>query len=83
MINQIFQKYNNLDIKIKKILKIGLLFSFMLSIISTVFLFTYLFLINLQLIFNIGLFLFKFSLILISEFLICSIIVDSISKDFI
>lgn len=82
MINKIFKLFSNLDKLIYKIMKTGLRFCTVLCTISIFILLFY----NLQLqspfVFNIGLIIFKLSIIFGVEFIICGIVADKIKADF-
>lgn len=84
MIKQIFNKLldtlKNLDKKTLKILKYGLNFCFGIIIISAVILFTYLFFIHSNFVFQIGLLTFQLGICFIAEFFASAITVDAISK---
>ena len=84
MIKQIFNKLldtlKNLDKKILKILNYGLKFCFGIIIISALILFTYLFFVHSDFLFQIGLLTFQIGLCFIAEFFASAITVDAISK---
>ena len=72
--------FNNLDKTDLKIMKNGLKFCFMISIISTVLLIVYLSVHNLFL-YELGIAIFKFSLYIAIEFIVCGIVVDTVKKE--
>ena len=84
MINKIYQKiklsFQNLDKKILKILKNGLKFSFLISIVSIAILLTYLFFIHSALIYQIGLLTFEISLYFAIDFVVSALTIDTIAK---
>ena len=84
MIKQIFNKLlntlNNLDKKILKILNYGLKFCFGILILSAIILFTYLFFIHSDFVFQIGLLTFQIGICFVAEFFASAITVDTISK---
>ena len=79
--NKFIEKLNNLDLKIKKILHIGIFSSFVLCIVSTILLFTYQSFYKLPLLYYSGLSLLKSSLMFISFFIMCAIGFDTIKKE--
>lgn len=81
MIKKIVNSYKNLENKTNKIMKNGLKFCFALCIISVSILLTYEVFIASPLIYYIGIFLFRLSIIWGIEFVICALVVDSIKKD--
>lgn len=80
IINTLINKFKNLDYKTKKIMHIGLIFSFILCLISTFSLFTYATFYSIPMLFYIGISLFKTSLMFACSFLICAISFDIIKK---
>lgn len=70
---------NNLDKLDLKIMKIGLLFCFLLSCISVIILSSYLFVHNIFL-FELGFSILKLSLYFSVDFVVCGIVVDNIKK---
>ena len=84
MIKQIFNKLlntlKNLDKKILKILNYGLKFCFGILILSAIILFTYLFFIHSDFVFQIGLLTFQIGICFVAEFFASAITVDTISK---
>lgn len=80
-INFIFNKIKNLDIKIYKIMKKGLLFSFFISIISLIMLVTYQLFYTVPDLFYIGISLFETSLFFAIMFFICALAFDTIEKE--
>ncbi len=79
---KIFSGFKNLDNDTYKIMKYGLLFSFILTIISTSILLTYIILGN-NFLFNLGITLIKLSFTFAVDFVICGIVVDSLRKQII
>ena len=84
MIKQIFNKLldtlKNLDKKTLKILNYGLKFCFCILILSAIILFTYLFFVHSDFVFQIGLLTFQLGVCFIAEFFASAITVDAISK---
>lgn len=84
MIIEIYRKLSNtlknLDKKIIKILNYGLKFCFGILIISAVILFTYLFFLHSDFVFQIGLLIFQIGICFIAEFFASAITVDAICK---
>lgn len=84
MIKQMLEKLKNtlknFDIKILKILKYGLRFCLLISILSVLILATYLFFIHNDFIYQIGLLVFQLSLCFAAEFIASAITVDTIQK---
>ena len=83
MINKILKMINNLDKLTYKIMKTGLKFCVFLCTISIFVLLFYDFQLQSPLIFNIGLIIFKLSIIFGVEFIICGIVADKIKADLI
>lgn len=83
MLKKIFDNFKNLDKLTFKIMNNGLKFCFVLCIMSVFILFTYHFAFASPLVYYIGLNLFKLSLILGIEFIICGFVVDGIKKQLI
>ena len=80
IINKLLDTLKNLDKKILKILNYGLKFCFGIIIISALILFTYLFFIHNDFLFQIGLLTFQIGLCFIAEFFASAITIDTISK---
>lgn len=80
-INKIIYKYKNLQNSIKKIMNIGLIFCFILCIMSTIILFTYLFF-SKPILFNVGISLFRSTLMFISMFFMCALGFDTVLNNF-
>lgn len=80
MFRQFIDNFKRIDSKISKIMKYGLTFCFILSIFSCLLLITYLHFSADLLLFDIGINLFKFSLTLAVEFIICGYAVDIILR---
>ena len=77
--NKIKSILANLDTIALKIMKVGLVFCFLTSILS--FFILYIFLLNHSIfLFNLGLSIFKLSTYLSVEFIICGIIADKIKE---
>ncbi len=83
MYKNILENFNRLDKTTFKIMKNGLFFCLIVCIISTTILFTYSFIFSIPFIYYIGISLFKLSLILGIEFIICGFVVDGIKKQLI
>ena len=81
IINKFISTLKNLDIKIKKIMNKGLVFSFFLCIISVIVLFTYQFLYKSPDLYYIGISLFKSSLMFGCVFIMCAIGFDTIKNE--
>ena len=80
IINKLLDTLKNLDKKILKILNYGLKFCFGIIIISALILFTYLFFVHSDFVFQIGLLTFQIGICFIAEFFASAITVDAISK---
>ena len=83
MINKIIEIFKNLDSKTIKIIKNGLKFCTIICTIAIAILLVYIFTNTSPIIYEIGIILFKTSLLFSVEFLICGIVVDSIKKQLI
>lgn len=83
MFTKIYNIYRNFEKITIKILNIGLKFCFVLCLFSVMFLLTYILFIQAPILFYIGISIFKFSLILVTEFIVCSFVVDGIKKQLI
>lgn len=79
MIKPIINKFNNMEEKVKKILKYGIYFSMFVCVISTILLITYHINLNIDL-YYIGLAVLKLGLFFIVEFIICAFAIDTIKK---
>lgn len=79
MLKIIINKFNSMEGKTKNILKYGMLFSLFVCIISLLILLTYHFFTNPDL-YYIGLSVFKLSLFLVVEFVVCALAVDTIRQ---
>lgn len=75
--------FKNLEKLTLKIMKIGVICSFAITIIATIILITYLYFIHNPLIYTLGFLLFELSLHFIAYFIICGIAVDTIKKQII
>ncbi len=73
--------FNDIDDKIKKIIKIGLYFSSLLAIISSIILFTYLTYIKTLTVYYLGLSILKLGVILATAFIIAGLGTDRIKKE--
>lgn len=80
MINFIINKFKNLDLKVKNIMKYGFIFSLLICLFATLILFTYHQLYTIPIIFTIGTILFKTSLMFFVDFIICGVAFDTIKK---
>jgi len=79
VISKILEQFNNIDVDVKKIMISGFKFSFIVTIISGIILFTY----NLSFIpilYHCGTKLFKISLMFFTDFLIIGFGFDKIKK---
>lgn len=83
MINFIVNKFKNLDLKVKNIMKYGFNFSLLFCLFSVLILYTYHAFYTLPLVFTIGTILFKTSLMFFVDFIICGIAFDTIKKQII
>lgn len=77
--NMIFNMFNNMDSKIKKILKYGFRFSFLVSVFAVVLL---LFdnVLNYPDLYYISILVFRLGLFFLVEFIVCAIAVDTIKR---
>ena len=80
MVKFIKEKIDNLEDLIKKIMKYGFYFSFFISLLSCLILFTYEMFYAMPVLYYIGLSLFKTSLTFAISFFICGLAVDTIKK---
>ena len=80
MIKNLINSFKGFDKVTHKILKYGLEFCFALGMISVIILLTYNLIFATPSLYYIGISLFKLSLVLGIEFIICSIVVDGIKK---
>lgn len=80
MISKIIGYFKNLDKLTYKIMKIGLSFCLILAILSALILFTYSAALLSPHIYYIGLSLFKLSCTFGVDFIVCGLVMDSISK---
>ena len=81
MKNKIIEIFKNLDSKTIKIIKNGLKFCTVICAIALAILLMYTFTNTSPIIYEIGIILFKTSLLFSVEFLICGIVVDSLKKE--
>ena len=78
IIEKIHDLFKNVNKKILKIMKCGLQFSFMICIIATAILCTYLLFYHDTFLYSLGLTSFRLGIILGIEFIICGLSVDAI-----
>ena len=78
--NKILETFNSIDKKALKIMKCGLIFCFIICIISILILFTYEVLNSSPLLYYIGLSMFRLSTIFGIEFIVCALVVDYLKK---
>lgn len=78
MIKTIINSFKNLDKKIKNIMNYGLIFAFIISILSTIILSIYILFNSTSILYYTGIYTFKFSLIIATEFIICGYAIDRI-----
>ena len=83
MLKNIINKAKKFESLTKKIIKYGFIFSFILSITSSIILFTYINFYSTPELYYIGLSLFKTSLTFAVEFIICGFAIDTIKKQLI
>lgn len=82
LFKNLFTSFNNIDEKIKKMIKIGLYFSASLSIISSLILFTYLTYIKTLTVYYLGLSILKLAIILATAFIVAGLGTDRIKNEF-
>ena len=80
MFKKLFDSFNKLDKQTFKIMNNGLKFCFVICILSTFILFTYICDFASPFLYYLGINLFKLSLIFGIEFVICGFVVDGIKK---
>lgn len=80
LFKNLFTSFNNIDVKIKKTIKIGLIISTLLSILSSFVLFTYLAFFKTLVVYYVGLFILKLSIILAVSFIIAGLSTDKIKN---
>ena len=80
LIDKLKNMFNEIDKKNKKIMKNGLKFCFLILIISIIILITYLFLIKSIFVYQIGILVFQLSLYFAIDFIVASLVVDTIQK---
>ena len=80
MIKKIIDIFKNLDKTTCSIMKSGIKFCFIITIISCIILFTYIQISRNPIYYYFGLSLFKLSINLIIDFIICGIVVENIKK---
>jgi len=83
MIKKIIDIYKNIEKSAYTIMKNGLIFCFLLSLLSIFILLTYKLFIASFYLYYIGLSLFRLSIIFGIEFVICALVVDSLKKQLI
>ena len=83
IIKAFFEKIKNLDNKIKKIIHVGFIFSFLLNLIAVSLLFTYEVFYSIPDLFYAGISLFRTSLMFACSFIISGISFDTILKEII
>lgn len=77
--NMIFNVFNNMDSKIKKILKYGFRFSFLVSAFAVILLF-FDNVLNYPDLYYISILVFRLGLFFLVEFIVCAIAVDTIKR---
>ncbi len=82
-INTLLNKIKNLDLKVVKLMNIGMFISFLIALISIATLITYEVFYSLPSLFYIGISLFKSALTFGIMFFICAIAFDTIKKEII
>lgn len=80
MFTKVYNIYKNFEDITHKILKRGLLLCFAICVFSLISLLTYIRWSKFSFLFYLGIYTFKFSLILAVEFIVCSFVVDGIKK---
>ena len=80
IVEKIRDWFKNVNKRILKIMKCGLQFSFIICIIATAILCTYLFFYHDTFLYSLGLTSFKLGIIIGIEFLICGLSVDAIKS---
>jgi hypothetical protein len=83
MFNNIISIFNELDIKIKKIMKYGFIFSISFCLLATIILLTYEMVYASPDLYYIGLKMVQTGLFFIVEFVVCGIAMDKIKKQLI
>ena len=87
MLNSFFitlkETFKNLEEKNFKIMKVGLIISFILILLGIAILLTYLFFIHTFFVYQLGLLIFELALSFAADFIISGIAVDSIKKQII
>ena len=79
--DRIMTMLNSLDKNIKKIMKYGLLFCFMLAIISCIVLVIYKLFYDSPTLYKLGIYIFRNSILFSSMFFACGIAFDKIKKE--
>lgn len=80
MLKSFIKSYKNLEKNTYKLMKKGLVFCFFISLISTAILAYYILFNNSPFLFEIGIAIFRLSLVFSLEFVVCGIVVDNIKK---
>ena len=80
LLNKIQDFFNKFDNRVKKIMKQGMLISFIICILATISLLTYETIYPLPMLFTVGFSIFRTGLMFIVAFLICGIGFDTITK---
>lgn len=80
IIEKIRSLFKNVNKKILKIMKYGLQFSFLICIIATIILCTYLLFYHNSFLYSLGLTSFRLGIILGTEFIVCGLSVDAIKN---
>lgn len=80
MIIKIIDIFKNINKEILKIMKYGLRFSFLICIIATTILFTYLLFYHDSFLYTLGLTGFKLGIIIGIEFIVCGLSIDAIKS---
>lgn len=83
MLEKVFNLFNSLDIKIKKIMKCGFIFSLCFCLIATLILLTYESIYASPDLYYIGLQMIKTGFTFVIEFIICGIAFDKIKQQLI
>ena len=87
MVKKIYEKlkntFNNLEEKNLKLMKFGFKFSFVIAMISSIILITYLFFVHTPIVYKLGIIIFEISLYFMADFFVSGIAIDSIKKQMI
>ena len=79
--NKVLNMFNSIDEKIKKVMKYGIIFCFILTIISCFILVIYDLFYSSPTLYKIGIYIFKNSILFASAFLGFGLVFDKIKKD--